>query len=201
MMSKTLRHFFRWCGSISCVLCTLFLVQAGRGTLELHIVKLLRQTNYKPDDGRFRPKRVVYCWCYLSVKYIFSHSCVLTIFYFISYYCCTQRRCPNLKLHAIVFNTLAVQKCQQHCFHFGSARLGLQCEWSLARPGSVRLGQIPLGSAVPSFLLLLCSMSLYPSQCHILRYPQCTLLPSRWTITLNINKMLVINSSSRATMQ
>jgi hypothetical protein len=34
-----------------------------------------------------RPKHVVYWWCYFLVKYIFFHSCVLTIFYFILYYC------------------------------------------------------------------------------------------------------------------
>jgi hypothetical protein len=33
MISKTLRYFNRWCGSISCVLRTLFLVQGGRGIL------------------------------------------------------------------------------------------------------------------------------------------------------------------------
>jgi hypothetical protein len=49
-----------------------------------------------------RPKHVVYWWCYLSVKYIFFHSCVLTIFYFILNYCCTQRRCPNLKLFSYI---------------------------------------------------------------------------------------------------
>jgi hypothetical protein len=33
--AKTLRYFNRWCGSISCVLCTLFLVQGGRVSLML----------------------------------------------------------------------------------------------------------------------------------------------------------------------
>jgi hypothetical protein len=40
MISKTLRYFNRWCGSISCVLCTLFVVQGGRVSLP-HVLRTL----------------------------------------------------------------------------------------------------------------------------------------------------------------
>jgi hypothetical protein len=38
MTSKTLRYFNRGCGSISCVLCTLLLVQGGRATYMRHTI-------------------------------------------------------------------------------------------------------------------------------------------------------------------
>jgi hypothetical protein len=40
MISKTLRYFNRWCGSISFVLCTLFLVRGGRETVRKHGVTI-----------------------------------------------------------------------------------------------------------------------------------------------------------------
>jgi hypothetical protein len=53
-----------------------------------------------------RLKHVVYWWCYLSAKYIFFHSCVLTIFYF------------HFILHAWVFRLSRRTLSKLWCYGF-----------------------------------------------------------------------------------
>jgi len=72
---------------------------------------------------------------------------------------CTQKRLFLVKkrlLHQILsidentrtwFDILAVQKCQLHCFQFGSARLAMWIVTRSARFTSVRLGSVRLGLA------------------------------------------------------
>ena len=73
---------------------------------------------------------------------------------------CTQKRLflvnKSLLLHQILsinentctwFDILAVQKCQRHCFEFGSARLAMWIVTRSARFISVRSGSSRLGSA------------------------------------------------------
>ena len=72
---------------------------------------------------------------------------------------CTQKRLflvYKRLLHQILhinentctwFDILAVQKCQLHCFQFGSARLATWIVTRSGRSGSVRLGSARLGSA------------------------------------------------------